>query len=167
MQQHGVHSSSLAPAISTVSQTLLLWQLRCGVQTFYNEKWRPGGEQPNLRTRLKHSGSVTGDRTQKALRQELGALEKLIDEHDLGEPRLHSRLSRQPGSSEGDVPGNARVPDPSERLSLEQRLGSGLSRSEERGALASMVAKAAAPSHIATKADKRNMNKARLDDSGP
>ena len=136
------------------------------MQTFYNEKWRPGGEQPNLRTRLKQSGKVTADKTQQALRQELGVLEKLIDKHDLGEQRIDSRLGGHPGSSEDEVEGGTRMPARGEGSSLEQRLGSGVSRSEERSVLASMAAKAAAPSHTATKADKRNMNKARLDDSG-
>lgn len=167
MRQHCVCPPSLASDFSTapalVEPDSAVGICR-GAQTFYNQKWRPGGEQPDLRTRLKHSGTLTGDRTQKALRQELGTLEKVIQERDLGEPRLNSRISRHPGASDGDVTGNAR---PGEGLSLEQRLGSGLSRSEEKDVLASMVAKAAAPSHTATKADKRNMNKARLDDSGP
>lgn len=44
---------------------------------------------------------------------------------------------------------------PMERL--ESKLGAGQGRSEEMSALADMVAKAAAPSHIATKGDKKHM----------
>ena len=87
-----------------------------------------------------------------------GALEKLIDNHDLGEPRLESRISRHSGSSEDEVAGGAHMPARGDGLSLEQRLGSGVSRSKEADLLASMVAKAAAPSRTAIQADKRNMN---------
>lgn len=138
------HSLAQNPA-STFSRPTVA--MVCAEQTYYNEKWAPGLEAA-LRTRLKNSGVATGGRTQQALRHEVAALEMLADNHDPGQPRVGSRTNAGFGQS----------------VSLERKFGSGTGRSEEREALASMVAKAAAPSHVATKADIRNMNKARLDD---
>ena len=116
--------------------------------------------ETDLRTRLRNSASVVGDKTQKALREQLGALETL----------LGSQASRHAESSEGNarqpLPGEAYIPRPGAGLPLEQKLGTGMVRSAERETLAAMVAKAAAPSHGATKADKRSINKPRLDDLG-
>ena len=121
----------------------------------------------DLRTRLKKSAAAAGSKTQQSLQQELGALEKLIDTHDLGQPRRENKLYPTLGLGNGDATvTTGKLSGVEGMSSLEHKLGTGVGRSEERDVLATLVAKAAAPSHTATKADKRLMNKPRLDDSG-
>lgn len=145
------------------------------MQSFFNEKWVPGTE-PELRTRLKKATKenhvATGGKAQQALKHEIAAMEQALTH--TGDSHSHGQQQQQQRGVGGDAYGaaggaaGAGGPDyqhGGERIpALEQRLGSGAARSEDREALANMVAKAAAPSHVATKSDKQHMNQADLDD---